>query len=43
MVIETDARRYIVDVIALEAKMSEYENTEKKKGMIFLQNSREYN
>ena len=43
MVIETDARRFVVDAIELELKLSNVEKNLKKKGLIFIQNNKEYN
>jgi vacuolar-type H+-ATPase subunit I/STV1 len=42
MVIETDARRFIVDAIALEQELTTYETEQKKKGVVFVQ-SQDYN
>jgi hypothetical protein len=36
MVIETDARRFIMEAIDLEKLMSDFENNEKKKGITFI-------
>lgn len=43
MVIETDARRFIVDAIDTELKLSNIEKNLKKKGLIFIYNNKEYN
>lgn len=43
MVIETDARRFIVDAIQLETKLTDYEALQKKKGNKTYQSSKEYN
>lgn len=43
MVIETDARRYIVEAIAIEQEMSEFEGLMKKKGVVFLHTNKEFN
>jgi hypothetical protein len=43
MVIETDARRFIVEAIQLEKQMSAFETQQKKKGLVFIQNNKEYN
>lgn len=43
MVIETDARRYIVEAIALEQEMSDFESLMKKKGVVFIHTNKEFN
>lgn len=43
MVIETDARRFIVQAIDLEKSLMQFEEQEKKKGSVFFQHSKEYN
>ena len=43
MVIETDARRFIVDGILFEKQMQDYELAQKKKGLVFIQSNKEYN
>lgn len=43
MVIETDARRFIVEAIDIEKRLTQFEEKEIKKGAIFFQNSKEYN
>lgn len=36
MVIETDARRFIVDAISLEQELTDFEASQKKKGVVFM-------
>ncbi len=43
MVIETDARRFVVDAINLENRMTEIENNLQKKGQFFIQSHKDYN
>lgn len=43
MVIETDARRFIVEAIALELKLGDYESAQKKKGNKAFNGSKEHN
>jgi hypothetical protein len=43
MVIETDARRFIVEAISMEQEMTEFESAMKKKGVVFLHTNKEFN
>jgi len=43
MVIETDARRFIVDAIALEQELTDFEASQKKKGVVFMHNNPDFN
>jgi hypothetical protein len=43
MVIETDARRFIVDAIAIEALITQFEQDHKKGGIVLLQTNKDYN
>ena len=42
MVIETDARRFVVEAIKLEQAITDYETSSRKKGVAFLQNNKDY-
>lgn len=43
MVIETDARRFIVDAIKIENQLNNMEKNFMKKGTVFFTNNKEYN
>ena len=43
MVIEKDARRFIVEMISLEQQLSDFEQTFKRRGLLYLQTNRDYN
>ena len=43
MVIETDARRFIVDSIKYEKQMTDFERQSKKQGLVILASTRDYN
>ena len=42
MVIETDARRFVVEAIKLEQSITDYETITRKKGVAFLHNNKDY-
>lgn len=43
MVIETDARRFIVEAIEIEQELTSMEKNFKRKGIFFISNNQEYN
>jgi hypothetical protein len=43
MVIEIDARRYIVDSVVLEQKLTDFEGLNQKRGQAFIKTNLDYN